>query len=156
MGRKKVNPNGDDIKDLYPLLGKDEKTAIENSSDEELNKRISDVAKNDAALSEAEKQDQDLAEKKAKVKSAREVYVDGHKANKQRIAKCREILSARGKDAGDAGVDKSGSAGGLSKALQKEIKSFVDSAKATVGPGGSITFKGPGDSEGVTIQGEQQ
>jgi hypothetical protein len=91
-------------KDPWDLLDKNEKTAFEHSSDEELNKRIADVAKNDAALTEVMKQDLELARAKQAVKTAMEPYRTGHKANRQRIAYARFLLESRGKDAGDSGL----------------------------------------------------
>lgn len=92
-------------KDPFEFVPKEFKDAVETASDEEINKRIAEVAKNDAALAEAKKKDGDLKEKKDSLKYANEPYRDGAKANKQRIAYCRLILEARGKDAGDSGLD---------------------------------------------------
>lgn len=96
-GRSKKNP--------YDMLDAETKSAIEGSSDEQINSRIADVAKNDAALADAKKLDGDILEKKAALKEANRSYVEAHKRNSQVIKYGREILSARGKDAGDSGLE---------------------------------------------------
>lgn len=92
-------------KDPFELVPSDFKEGIESAKDEEIRARIAETAMNDAALSEAKKKDQDLKDMREKVKYANEPYSTGAKANKQRIAYARLILEARGKDAGDSGLD---------------------------------------------------
>jgi hypothetical protein len=116
MGRPKK------VKDPFDLLDGDEKNAIENSSDEELQKRIAEVAMNDAALADAMKKDFDLQQKKDAVKVAMEPYRDAKKANKQRIAYARLLLDARGKPNGDSGLDdRTGSVAAAAQAFKDSI-----------------------------------
>lgn len=81
------------------------RNSIDSSTDEEINKKIAEVAKNDAALKEAKKADEDLKRLKEQVKVANEPYADAAKANAGRIGYARYVLSSRGKDAGDSGLD---------------------------------------------------
>ena len=88
-GFKKKNPFDD--------LDKDFKTGIEDMSDEDIKKRVSEVAINEHENRAAQKKDQDLADKKAAVKYADEQYREGTKMNKLRIGYAHFILEARGK-----------------------------------------------------------
>lgn len=126
-GRKKAEP--------FASLPPEFKAAIEGGSDVEIRNKICETAMNQAALMEAMKLDQDLAEKKEAMKVASAQYREGTKANKEKIAYARFILDARGKPSGDSGID----TGELRDAVEK----FVDLTKKVLKPGESITF-GPG------------
>lgn len=84
-------------KSNFEELDDDFKTMIDSASEDEIRKKISDVALNEAQNQENKKQDQDLKEKKEAVKMASEQYKDATKANKLRIGYARSILEARGK-----------------------------------------------------------
>lgn len=92
-------------KNPYSELTEDFKESINNATDDEINQKIAETAKNQAALEEAKEKDEDLKEKKAQASEAGAVYRDGKKANNQKIKYAREVLSGRGKDAGDSGLE---------------------------------------------------
>lgn len=89
----------------FDMLDKDTMSAIEGGDEAGINARICEVTKNQAALEEAQGNDQDLKDKKDAVKGAMYVYNDGKKRNKQIVAYCRFILGAKGKDTGDSGLE---------------------------------------------------
>jgi hypothetical protein len=91
--------------DPYKMVTKSEREDYEKLSEAEINGKIAEIAKNNAALEEAKTLDEDLAKAKAAVSVAGEVYRDGAKANKQRIAYLRYLLGEKGKPNGDAGLD---------------------------------------------------
>ncbi len=88
-GRSKKGPF-DDLDSVF-------KEAVESATDDDIRKKISEVALNEAQNQENKKLDQDLAEKKAAAKSAGLQYAEGTKANRLRIGYARSILEARGK-----------------------------------------------------------
>lgn len=92
-------------KDPFELAPQEFKDSVNAASDGEINAKIAEVAMNDAALADAKKEDQDLTEKKGAVKEASRQYVEGRNANRAKIAYARDVLKARGKPSGDAGVD---------------------------------------------------
>lgn len=102
----KRGPKG--VKDPYEYVNQEFKGKVEGATDEQIKAIIAEVAMNDAALKDAKKKDQDLKDKREALKDANSIYADGAKANGQRIAYCRMILEARGKDSGDSGVDEGG------------------------------------------------
>jgi hypothetical protein len=73
------------------------KSNIENMTEEEIKRRISEVAIAEHENREAKSKDQDLADKVAAVKFASEQYREATKMNKLRIAYAHFILEARGK-----------------------------------------------------------
>jgi predicted neutral ceramidase superfamily lipid hydrolase len=84
-------------KDRFEDLDSDYKSAIDSASEEEIRRRISEAALNEAQNQENKKQDQDLKEKKEAAKMAGEQYKEATKSNKLRIGYARSILEARGK-----------------------------------------------------------
>lgn len=88
-GAKKKSPFAD--------LDSEYKSTIENMTEEEIKKRISEVALNEHENVQAKKLDQDLNEKKAAAKMAGQQYADATKMNRLRIAYAHFILEARGK-----------------------------------------------------------
>lgn len=129
------------VKDPFEFAEPEFKNKCESADEDGLKAIIAEVAMNDAALADQKKQDPHLKELKEQVKMASERYVDGAKANKQRIAYARMILDARGKPNGDSGLDESGEAGGLPEtAFKKEVGSLVKQITDAAGPGGSVTF----------------
>lgn len=92
MGRgfgKKKSPFAD--------LDAEYKTNIENMTEEEIKKRISEVALAEHENREAKKADQDLKEKLSAAKYAGAQYAEGTKMNRLRIAYAHFILESRGK-----------------------------------------------------------
>lgn len=99
MGRRsKKNP--------YDMLDTETMAAIDGGDENSINARIADVAKNQAALEEAIKSDDDLKEKRNAVKGAMFGYNDAKKRNKQVVKYCRLVLSSKGKDSGSSGFEK--------------------------------------------------
>ena len=88
-GFKKKSPFAD--------LDAEFKETIDNMSEEDIKRRISEVAIAEHENREAKKKDEDLAEKVAAVKFAGEAYREATKMNKLRIAYAHFILEARGK-----------------------------------------------------------
>lgn len=92
------------IKDPFPLLTAAEKEELDKLSEDEINKKIAEIAKNNSALQEAKKNDEDLKKLREQVKIANEPYSLGSKTNGQRIAYLRMALDGKGKPSGDAGI----------------------------------------------------
>lgn len=78
-------------------LDQDFKDTVANMSEEEIRKRISEVALNEHENREAKKKDMDLKEKQSAAKFAGAQYVEATKMNKLRIAYAHFILEGRGK-----------------------------------------------------------
>lgn len=93
---------GRPAKTEYQDLTTDFQDAVASMSDEDVRKRIAEVALDQAALNEAQALDEDLKTKKEEAKFAGEIYAEGNKANKLKIKYCRSILLNRGKAAGTA------------------------------------------------------
>jgi len=88
-GRPKKNPFDD--------LDVDYKTLIENGSDDEIRRKISDVALAESENQELRKADQDLQEKTESARFAGESYKENSRHNKLRINYARFLLQSRGK-----------------------------------------------------------
>jgi hypothetical protein len=92
MGRPKGAAKG-----KYDDLDLEFKTLIENASDEDIKKKVSEVALSEHENKAAQKADLDLEEKKAACKFANEGYAENTKQNKLRISYAHYILNGRGK-----------------------------------------------------------
>lgn len=84
--------------DTLKELDSDLAASLPGMSDDELNAKIAETAKNDVALRQAKKDDQDLKEKQEAAKEANATYSDGAKRNRAIIEVARSILVARGKE----------------------------------------------------------
>lgn len=84
-------------KDVFEDLDSEFKTTVDSMTDEEIKRRISEVAIAEHENQANKKQDQDLAERLAQAKMAGEQYREATKANKLRIGYCHALLAARGK-----------------------------------------------------------
>lgn len=84
-------------KGKFDDLDSEFKTNVENMTEEEIKRRISEVAIAEHENREAKSKDQDLADKVAAVKFAGEQYREATKMNKLRIAYAHFILESRGK-----------------------------------------------------------
>lgn len=93
MGRR----FGGGKKSLFADLDQEFKTTIESFTDDEVRKRIAEVAIAEHENRVAKKNDVDLAEKLSAAKFAGEQYRDATKMNKLRIAYAHSILEGRGK-----------------------------------------------------------
>jgi len=111
MGRPKGSKNKSQ-KNPFDALSQDWRDAMDALGNDEkaLRDQIAKVSLDNAALREAQKEDQDLAEKKAKVASAMESYTPHYKAHKLMVAYLRNRLGDIGKDTGDSGFEESGDA----------------------------------------------
>ena len=78
-------------------LDSDFKTAIEAMTDDEVRRRISDVAINEHENREHMKKDVDLMEQKEKTKEAGAQYAEASKMNRLRISYAHHVLDSRGK-----------------------------------------------------------
>jgi hypothetical protein len=78
-------------------LDKEFRETIENMSDEDIKKRVSEVAIAEHENRQAKAKDQDLSDKVAAVKFAGEQYREASKMNKLRIGYAHFILESRGK-----------------------------------------------------------
>lgn len=81
----------------YEDLDKEYKETIENMSDEDIKRRVSEVAIAEHENREAKTKDKDLADKVSAVKFASEQYREATKMNKLRIGYAHFILESRGK-----------------------------------------------------------
>lgn len=91
-------------KDPFSEVPSEFREAMMSAKDEEINGKVAEIAKNDAALEEAKLKDEDYIAKKREASVAGAVYREGKAANKQKIKFLRAILEGRGKDAGDSGL----------------------------------------------------
>jgi len=73
------------------------KDALAALNDDEIHRRIAEVALNEVANQEAKKVDEDLKEKVEAAKFAGETYREATKMNKLRIGFAHSILEARGR-----------------------------------------------------------
>jgi len=89
MGRPKGDPFAD--------LPEEFKESVAGMDEAGIRDQITKVSLNQAALMEAKDADQDLATKKEEAKIAGAVYREGTKANKTKVAWCRQVLSDKGK-----------------------------------------------------------
>lgn len=86
-------------KDSNPFAALDEdfRTAIESGTDDEIRRKVSDVAFNEQENQRMKAEDMQLQEAKAAAKEAGEQYSDASKMNKLRIRYAFSVLDARGK-----------------------------------------------------------
>lgn len=75
------------------------------NDEEAVRAAVARLALNESALREAEKADEDLAQKKEVVKIAMEPYSSVYKTNKLKMRYLRAHLESNGKDSGDAGLE---------------------------------------------------
>ena len=87
---------GKQKKGKFDDLPTDFKDAVAQSSPEDINKRIAEVAKATEELRKAQENDQDYQEKKEALKEAGAVYRDGFKANRLKIQYCVQVLGDKG------------------------------------------------------------
>jgi len=80
--------------DILPEAFKD---AVSSMSEDEIRKRISEVALDEHNNQRLKKEDQDLEQKKVLAKEAGEQYSEATKTNRAKIAYCSMILESRGK-----------------------------------------------------------
>lgn len=93
-------PRGRKKKDPFDMLSTEERDGIASMNDDEIRNRIAKAAMDQAALEEARKLDQDLAEKTEAKKYAEAPYREGRKRLKQLVSYSRQLLDARGKESG--------------------------------------------------------
>lgn len=96
--RKYTMPKMPKVKDPYQDLPEEWKDAVAQGTVEEINARISEVAKAEALNQEAKEQDLDLASLKEQVKEAGAQYSEATKANKMKIKFCMRVLGDRGQE----------------------------------------------------------
>jgi hypothetical protein len=82
--------------DKFQDLDNEFKDAVAAMATEDINKKISDVAKNQEAVDEAKKADPQLAEAKEAVKVAGAGYKEATKMNRLRIQYAMRVLGDRG------------------------------------------------------------
>lgn len=83
-------------KGKFDDLPSDFKDAVAQSSPEEINKRIAEIAKASEELAKAQDDDQDYQEKKEALKEAGAVYREGKKANRLKIQYAIQVLGDKG------------------------------------------------------------
>lgn len=91
MGRPKKGP-----KDPFESLNSDFKDAVAQSSREEIQHRIAEVAIYDADLRKKKKEDGHLKECAEAYKDASEIYREGFKSNKLKIEFMKRVLEDKG------------------------------------------------------------
>jgi hypothetical protein len=84
-------------KNPYSDLPEEFKDAIESGSDDELRRKVAEVAFAEQENQRMKADDADLAEKKAAAKMAGEQYSDATKMNRLKIKYAHSVLEARGK-----------------------------------------------------------
>lgn len=84
-------------KDQFADLPEEFKNAVAGMDEAGIRDTSTKVTFNQAALMEAKDADADLAAKKEEAKEAGAIYREGTKANKAKIAWCRQVLSDKGK-----------------------------------------------------------
>jgi FtsZ-binding cell division protein ZapB len=84
-------------KDPFEDLPSDWKDAIAQSSVEEINKRVAELAKGEEENQKAKKDDPDLAEKREALKVASEGYKEATKGYKLRMKWIMQVLGDMGK-----------------------------------------------------------
>lgn len=89
MGRSKKDPFED--------LPGEFKEAVAGMDEAGIRDQIAKVSLNQAALMEAKDADEDLTTKKEAAKDAGAIYREGTKANKTKVAWCRQVLGDKGK-----------------------------------------------------------
>ena len=92
---------GRKAKGKFDDLPTDFQDAVASMNEVEIRSRISEVSLNQAALEEAKAADQHLKECQEQAAMAGAVYREGGKANKLKIQFCRQVLTDRGKAAGE-------------------------------------------------------
>jgi hypothetical protein len=90
-------PKGRPKKEPFEDLDKDFKALIESATEEDIRKKISEVALNEFQNQENKKADGQLAEAGAAYKEAGAQYKEATKHNKLRIGYARFMLDSRGK-----------------------------------------------------------
>lgn len=83
-------------KDKWDALPQEWRDGIAGAPNEKLDQEIRDAAMYDAALTEQQKNDQQLKEAKEAAKQAGEVYTQGKKICKLKVAFCRQLKKDRG------------------------------------------------------------
>lgn len=83
-------------KDKFASLDETFKDAVAQSSPEEINKRISEIALLDCALRDTLKEDGAVADAKESLKNLMEPYRDDFRAFRLKIEYARSILDAKG------------------------------------------------------------
>jgi hypothetical protein len=73
--------------------------ALNDSTDEDIRQRVSEVAFSEATNQQAKEDDEDLANLKEQVKLANEPYAQATKVHKAQIRYAKSLLEARGKPA---------------------------------------------------------
>ena len=91
MGRRPSNK-----KNEFENLDQDFKDTISNMNNEEIRKKIAEVALNEHENKLAQKKDEDLKRKIELVKCAKEPYTEATKMNRYRISYAHYILNSRG------------------------------------------------------------
>jgi len=84
-------------KDKFADLSEEFKNGVASMDEAGIRAEITKVALAQAANLEAKDADQDLAEKKEAAKEAGAQYREATKANKAKVAWCRQVLSDKGK-----------------------------------------------------------
>ena len=84
-------------KDIFEDLPKEFKEAVAGMDEASIRDQITKTSLNQAALMEAKDADGDLATKKEEAKLAGAIYREGTKANKVKVAWCRQVLADKGK-----------------------------------------------------------
>lgn len=81
----------------YADLPEEFKDAIESGTDDEIRRRVAEVAFAEQENLRLKADDQDLAERKAAAKAAGEQYSDATKMNRLKIKYAHSVLEGRGK-----------------------------------------------------------
>lgn len=81
----------------YADLPEEYKDAVESGTDDEIRRRVAEVAFAEQENLRLKADDQDLAEKKAAAKGAGEQYSDATKMNRLKIKYAHSVLEGRGK-----------------------------------------------------------
>lgn len=89
MGRPK--------KDQFADLPEEFREAVAGMDELGIRDTITKISLQQAALMEAKDADADLAAKKEEAKTAGAIYREGTKANKSKVAWCRQVLTDKGK-----------------------------------------------------------
>jgi hypothetical protein len=91
MGRPKKDANP------FADLPEEFRAAIESGTEDEIRRRVAEVAFDEQENQRLKADDVDLQEKKAQAKQAGEQYSDGTKMNRLKIKYAHSVLEARGK-----------------------------------------------------------
>lgn len=102
---KKTGKVKDPFVDLPEEYRNEVQNLIQASNYVGVDSLIAKVTKDNAALQDAKKQDQDLKNKLADAKEAGAVYRESAKATKLKVRYARALLEASGKDSGSVVVE---------------------------------------------------